>query len=257
MKRHPLAAKLLRQEEQRDLFERIRPECLALQIIFALHYLHTSQKLRRAILHRDLKPENILIHHSGIAKVSDFGLACVIHRGTKARLGIAGTPGFRSPEMLNGLPYGTATDVWSLGNLLWELFTGMPLHRELETGTSKYNVRINVRSGKGVFPLRSAIDSMLSRMDDARPSTNDLLSDATILECLFNLWRTESGRSLEPDSCLDKGVPLPSRVQHAVDHASGQRQRYDTAVASLVAEDSDTSPGSTTTVFRFRHIKLG
>ena len=105
--------------------------------------------------------------------------------------------------------------------------------------------------------------------DDARPSTNDLLSDATILECLFNLWRTErwvsaprkagiitieasgsqsstllkSGRSLEPDSCLDKGVPLLSRFQHAVDHASGQRQRYDTAVASLVAEDSDTSPG--------------
>ncbi|SPO49301.1 uncharacterized protein PSANT_06992 [Moesziomyces antarcticus] len=171
------------------------------------------------------------------------------------------TPGFRSPEMLNGLPYGTATDVWSLGNLLWELFTGMPLHRELETGTSKYNVRVNVRTGKGMFPFRSAIDSMLSRMDDARPSTNDLLSDATILDSLFNLWRTESllksGRSLEPDSCLDKGVPLLSRVQHAVDHASGQRQRYDTAVASLVAEDSDTSPDSTTTVFRFRHIKLG
>ncbi|SPO49287.1 uncharacterized protein PSANT_06978 [Moesziomyces antarcticus] len=179
------------QEQQSGLFERVRPERLALQIIFALHYLHTSQKLRRAILHRDLKPENILIHGSGIAKVSDFGLACVIDRGTKARMGIAGTPGFRSPEMLNGLPYGTATDIWSLGNLLWELFTGIPLHRELQSGSSKYNVRVNVRSGKGVFHLRSAIDRMLSRKDEARPSTNDLLSDAAILDSLFHLWRTE------------------------------------------------------------------
>ena len=95
-------------------------------IAHAVHHAH-----RRGVLHRDLKPGNILIENeSGKAWLSDFGLAKVAHRdsGLTRSTDSLGTPNYMAPEVVEGSAgdVSTASDVWALGVMLWEVLTGAP-----------------------------------------------------------------------------------------------------------------------------------
>ncbi|HLJ47374.1 MAG TPA: protein kinase [Bryobacteraceae bacterium] len=88
---------------------------------------HAHQKL---VVHRDLKPSNILITREGTPKLLDFGIAKIFYpdAGSDPLTTLAGprllTPDYASPEQLRGEPVATATDVYSLGAVLYELLTG-------------------------------------------------------------------------------------------------------------------------------------
>jgi serine/threonine-protein kinase len=76
------------------------------------------------VLHRDLKPANVMLDGRGVAKITDFGLADFAERIAPHE--IAGTPGYMAPEQLTGAPASTRTDLYSLGLVLFEMFTGAP-----------------------------------------------------------------------------------------------------------------------------------
>lgn len=91
------------------------------------------------IVHRDLKPSNILVDASGQPKLLDFGIAKLLadETGDETQTGDRLlTPGYASPEQLRGEMQTTATDVYSLGAVLYKLVTGRSPH-ESEAGTSQ------------------------------------------------------------------------------------------------------------------------
>ncbi|XP_062471510.1 dual specificity tyrosine-phosphorylation-regulated kinase 4 isoform X1 [Pezoporus occidentalis] len=78
------------------------------------------------IIHCDLKPENILLYHKGqgSVKVIDFGSSCYEHQRVYTYVQ---SRFYRSPEVILGHPYAMAVDMWSLGCIIAELYTGYPL----------------------------------------------------------------------------------------------------------------------------------
>lgn len=81
---------------------------------------------KKGIIHRDLKPQNIMIDKSGKAYVLDFGIARSIHIDSDAAEEniVLGTPDFMSPEQIKGEKPDAATDIYSLGIILYEMATG-------------------------------------------------------------------------------------------------------------------------------------
>lgn len=91
---------------------------------------------RNLIVHRDLKPSNILVNEEGSPKLLDFGISKILSNdlpsadsATITKLGVM-TPGYASPEQLRNESVTTATDIYSLGVILYELLSG---HRPFET----------------------------------------------------------------------------------------------------------------------------
>lgn len=80
------------------------------------------------VVHRDLKPPNILIDDQGVVKVVDFGLAALNHAESRlTRTGILlGTPTYMAPEQVRSRSIDARTDVYSLGVIMYEIFTGQP-----------------------------------------------------------------------------------------------------------------------------------
>lgn len=102
--------------------ERLR---LFLEVADAVAYLH-----RNLVVHRDLKPGNVLVTDDGHVKVVDFGIAKVLDADAEAltRTGSRPrTPRYAAPEQVEGGPVTTATDVYALGVLLYELLAETPV----------------------------------------------------------------------------------------------------------------------------------
>ncbi len=95
---------------------------IARQICLGLAAAHEN-----GVLHRDLKPANIMIDGRGRVRITDFGLAGFLDelQGTVAR---AGTPAYMAPEQLAAGTVSVRSDVYSLGLILYELFTGSRVH---------------------------------------------------------------------------------------------------------------------------------
>ena len=94
---------------------------MALQVADALRTAHG-----RGVIHRDIKPRNVLITRSGHAKVADFGIARAVEATTISHPGdILGSVKYMSPEQAAGGPVGPASDLYSLGVVLYQMLTGM------------------------------------------------------------------------------------------------------------------------------------
>jgi len=93
---------------------------VAYQVLCGLEYLHSQR-----ILHRDIKPGNILLNTNGAVKLCDFGIVSLYGEDDQSlQTTIVGTSRFMSPERLRGKSYGKASDIWSLGLVVLELWKG-------------------------------------------------------------------------------------------------------------------------------------
>lgn len=103
------------------------------QVCQAVHYAHTN-----LVVHRDLKPGNMLVTGDGQLKLLDFGIAGLLDDGTGAPEDETDfrvmTPEYAAPEQIRGEPPTTATDVYALGVVLYQLLTGqLPIQFERRT----------------------------------------------------------------------------------------------------------------------------
>ena len=123
---------------QLNIEERLK---LFRQVCSAVQYAHQN-----LIVHRDLKPANILVTVGGVPKLLDFGIAKRLNpdrfedTATTMRARMF-TPEYASPEQLNGLPVTTASDVYSLGVILYELLSGQ---RPFQTKSRNYQEVVNL-----------------------------------------------------------------------------------------------------------------
>ncbi|MEO6223742.1 MAG: serine/threonine-protein kinase [Vicinamibacterales bacterium] len=141
---------------------------IARQICAGLAAIHDC-----GVLHRDLKPANVMLDGRGRVRLTDFGLATTA--AAAAREGeIAGTPAYMAPEQLAGEPLTVATDLYALGLLLFEVFTGERVHKtdrleDVRAGKRPSAGSVSVTtSGSGV-KLDPVIQRVIERCLDADP----------------------------------------------------------------------------------------
>ncbi len=144
---------------------------LFLQVCSAVQFAH-----QRLIIHRDIKPGNILVTKQGDPKLLDFGIAKILDPSATENLGAAATlfqvltPGYASPEQIKGEPITTASDVYSLGVVLYELVTGKSPYRIASTASHEIS-----RAVCEDEPFRP---SQVVRQRQQRPQEHVLASDA-------------------------------------------------------------------------------
>src|SRR5262245_15489571 len=97
---------------------------VALEIAAGLQAIHEV-----GIIHRDLKAQNVILDPRGVVRIMDFGMSKESGTAATAIGLVMGSPEYMSPEQAEGQPVTFATDVYSLGILIFELFTSAPPFR--------------------------------------------------------------------------------------------------------------------------------
>jgi len=147
------------------------------------------------VLHRDLKPANVMIDERGDVRITDFGIAALAS-DAGARDSLAGTPAYMSPEHLAGKELTTRSDIYSLGLVLYELFTG-----------------------RKAFEASTLPELLKLRQSDTHPSSPsshvkdlDPLVERVIFRCLERDPDSRPASALQVAAALPGGDPLAAAL---------------------------------------------
>jgi serine/threonine-protein kinase len=203
---------------------------------------------RNLIVHRDLKPSNILVNADGQVKLLDFGIAKLLGEdGEETLLTRAGvhvlTPAYAAPEQILGGPITTATDVYALGVVLYELLTGALPHDRRATTAAELSAKVSRETvERPSAAARKAMESEAGGDDResrrlARRLSGDL--DTIVLKALHRdpARRYASAAALADDlrRHLD-GKPVSARPDTVGYRAAKfvERHRVGVAAAALI-----------------------
>merc|ERR1719263_1951250 len=154
--------------------------CISQQIMIGLNHLHGHH-----LLHRDIKPENILHNSAGEVKLTDFGIAKDLD-ATLAMAGtFVGTVTYMSPERCLGEEYSLASDIWSVGMVIYELATGRYPFTNIESFPALFEQlcdKPEPRLDPVLFPpeLCAFVGYCLTRDLAQRPETRILAQDVFV-----------------------------------------------------------------------------
>ncbi|NRA64939.1 MAG: serine/threonine protein kinase [Pseudobacteriovorax sp.] len=142
------------------------------QVCSAISYAH-----KNLIIHRDIKPNNILVTTSGDVKILDFGIAKLVEADPNLDLKTTRnqapfTPRYASPEQVSNETLTTATDVYSLGTLLYELLTDVPIYGEIK---SNYDLAKKILNEQPENP-----SAVLTKKYDTEDSMSNQQFEATV-----------------------------------------------------------------------------
>jgi serine/threonine protein kinase len=184
----------------------------------------------RGMIHRDIKPQNVLVSASGDLKVTDFGIARAASAVTSsASSAIFGTAGYISPEQALGEPVGPASDLYSLGVILYEMLTGeLPFTADNAIAVCMKHVTEPLRPPRQLNPLvPEGMDALVVMLLAKRPA--DRYASAT--ELLDDLERVRDG--LPPVLALEATTQPLGEAPHAALRrvAVARRRRASRALA--------------------------
>jgi tRNA A-37 threonylcarbamoyl transferase component Bud32 len=140
---------------------------LASEVADALGVAHA-----RGMVHRDVKPQNVLLTADGDAKVADFGIARAASETTISNSSLVlGTAKYMSPEQATGEPVGPASDLYSLGVVLYEMLTGeVPFEADSEVDVAMKHVTEPPRAPKEKNPaVPEALNAVAMKLLEKRP----------------------------------------------------------------------------------------
>jgi len=132
------------------------------------------------IVHCDVSPSNVMLSTDGYVKILDFGIARATFSSALERRRLRGKPRYMAPEQTLGEPPTAAADVFALGIIAWELFTGMPLYRGtdikqiLEAVRRTDPPRIDLMNAKVPKEVVDAVATALTRDIGSRGTAADL-----------------------------------------------------------------------------------
>jgi serine/threonine protein kinase/Tfp pilus assembly protein PilF len=213
---------------------------LVLQVLDALHYAHAHH-----VIHRDIKPSNILVNEAAQVRLLDFGVAKLMaQEGEHSQLtvvyGRALTPDYASPEQARGGPVEPASDMYSVGVLLYELLTGCLPYR-IKSGSSAALLEQAIIAAEVTRPSMHLAPEAgaargVTRHKLARQLRGDL--DAIALKAVAKTPPDRYGSATALASDLQRylsGEPVEARPDHLAYRFNKRVQRHPTEWAAAAA----------------------